>query len=60
MSVSSIAPTYCMNKIFPNIEDAKKAIEKEYREIDKKCPKDPTCLAFNYCCNNSCPKNNYD
>lgn len=52
--------SFCMSGNFSSYEEARQAILSEYEKIDGKCPTDPNCPAFKYCCAESCPKNNLD
>jgi hypothetical protein len=51
---------YCMGLYYPNLEDAKEALQKAYEERAHKCLKDAGCPVFEYCAYSCCPKNGLD
>lgn len=52
--------SYCLAKEYPNQADLRAAVEAEYHSLNSKCPNDPECPYFNYCCKQNCIKNSLD
>lgn len=60
LSMSNRSIGYCMSKEFPNMEDCRQELLKQYNECQGKCKKDPNCPAFEYCSYRCCPKNSLE
>lgn len=50
----------CMSKYFENYKILEEELINQYNQLGGKCPLEPECPAFEYCANNSCPKNSLD